>query len=288
MEDFNMNGSSQDRGCDYTYITFYYNQEAGFIIKVVTSVTFCIGLPLTLMAIYALYSQVQSDHVAPIYVINLLISDLIQHCCLIVEVAQIKSWTTFTICTLIYYVCVGASVGFMVCVALERYLVIVFPLWYRFRRTIRVSVLVCVAVWAFPVVSLLSVFWWKNCKAKETIVTVYLLLPLPLLVFFLGGTLRGLSASVSVPSDEKRRIVGMLVLVLLIYTLLFLPTIILLLVYGARDNDILRSLFPVFFRFSPLADLVLYIFMKKGVVDRLLASVCCFRADSNDVSGSVV
>lgn len=316
-----MTQSSQDESCDYTYITgytskntihfsdkhyyfvfapyvtystnnsygaFFYNEGAGSIIKVVTCITVFIGLPLTLMAIYALYSQVRSDHVAPIYVINLLVSDLIQLCCLIVEATQPKDWTTHVVFCLIYYFCVGASVGFMVCVALERYLVIACPLWYRFRRTIKISVLVCVVVWAIPVVGLLPLFFWKNCKIKEKIFTVFLLLPLPLLIFFLGGTLRALSASISVPSDEKRRVVGMLVLVLLIYTLLFLPTLILLVVYGARDNDTLRSLFPMFFRLSPLADLVLYVFMKKGAIDRLLAVVCCCRMDSNEISSPAV
>lgn len=67
------------------------------------------------------FLQVRNDHVAPIYVINLLISDPIQLCCMIVWLAQPKGWKIhgYTI-IIIYYIGVIASVCFMVCVALER------------------------------------------------------------------------------------------------------------------------------------------------------------------------
>ncbi|XP_027129567.1 G-protein coupled receptor 4-like, partial [Larimichthys crocea] len=239
---------------------------------------------LTLVAIYALYSQVRNGQVAPIYVINLLISDIIQLCCLIAwkvpaEVLNSK------IVKIIYSFSLLTSVGFMVCVSLERYLVIAWPLWYRFRRTIKTSVVVCVVVWVFPLVFVLishfsSVFW-----VTITVYVIFYLLPFPLLIFFLGGTLKALSAS-TVPSDEKRRIVGVLVLVLLIYTLLFMPHIIWLLSEEAKNNFTFPVLSDIFLTLSPLADLFLYVFMRKGIIDKLLASVCCCRMDSNDISRS--
>ncbi|XP_049926496.1 G-protein coupled receptor 4-like [Epinephelus moara] len=264
-----------------------------FIMKVVTIIIMCIGLPLTLVAIYAVYSLVKDDHVVPIYVINLLITDLIQLCCMITRVLP-EDWIfnggfislTELILFFIYLYCLVASIGFMVCIALERYLVITCPLWYRFRRTIKVSVLVCVVVWALPAVIYCLLITGRN---SETIVGILLLLPLPLFIFFLGGTLKALSASISVHSDEKRRIVGMLVLVLLIYTLLFLPTIILFLAQGSSDIDErkLSNLSLMFVQLSPLADLFLYIFVRKGTIDKLLASVCCCRMDSDDISSPV-
>uniref|UniRef100_A0A8C9Y407 G-protein coupled receptors family 1 profile domain-containing protein n=1 Tax=Sander lucioperca TaxID=283035 RepID=A0A8C9Y407_SANLU len=261
----------------------YNNQynELEFIIYVVTCIVICIGLPLTLVAIYALYSLVGKDNVAPIYVINLLISDLIQLCCMIVSVAKPEEQNTYGIGRLIYGFSLMASVGFMVCIALERYLVIACPLWYRFRRTIKISVVVCVLVW---IISLAICFFF----AFGYILPISFLLPLPLLIFFLFGTLKALSASISVPADEKRRIVAMLVLVLLIYTLLFLPINILLLEKHDRYDTALGIVVRVFLKLSPLADLFLYVFMRKGAIDKLLASVCCCRMDSNDVSSSTV
>ena len=62
------------------------------------------------------FLQVQNNNVAPIYIINLLISDIIQFCCMIVRVAKPRN----LIFNFIYYYSLLASVGFMVCIALER------------------------------------------------------------------------------------------------------------------------------------------------------------------------
>ncbi|KAM9345108.1 uncharacterized protein ABDE67_014006 [Symphorus nematophorus] len=221
-------------------------------------------------------SMVRKDHVAPIYVINLLISDLIQLCCMIVEVASTGDLNITEISTSIYLWALLVSVGFMVCISLERYLIIACPLWYRFRRSVKISVVVCVLVWVLAPVHVLGFYFLDYF---EVILGIFFFLPLPLFIFFLGGTLKALSAS-RVSSDEKRRIVGLLVLVLLIYTLLFLPSIIYFLSEGDRDNIMLSGLSYIFVELSPLADLTLYVFMKKGIIDKLLSSVCCCRMDS--------
>ncbi|KAL7389025.1 hypothetical protein ABVT39_025033 [Epinephelus coioides] len=226
MGDLHKYNTSHNYSSDPSNIINNYNNDIDnpmFSLNVVTYIVLVIGLPLTLVAICALFSQVRNDNVAPIYVINLLISDLIQFCCMIAEMVQPED----RVVLFIYGYSVFASVGFMVCIAMERYLVIVFPLWYRFRRTIKTSVMVCVVVWVLPLICTLPARI-SNSVAGVIILPIFLFLPLPLLIFFMGGTLRALSASISVPSDEKRRITGMLVLVLLIYILLFLPFIILM------------------------------------------------------------
>ncbi|KAG8000342.1 G-protein coupled receptor 4, partial [Nibea albiflora] len=235
-----------------------------------------ISIPLTIWAICALYSQVQKDCAAPIYVINLFISDLIQLCCLVAYRIPVKELFLSVYFVYLYYFGLMTSVGFMVCVALERYLVVAWPLWYRFRRTIKSSVVVCVVVWIFSLVCLLNFIFVIR---YEFTIPVLLLLPFPLLIFFMGGTLKALSAS-RIPVNEKRRIVGVLVLVLLIYTLLFMPRIIWLL----SDKGAPLAKYVVsylFLRLNPLADLFLYVFMRKGVIDKVLSSVCCCRMDSN-------
>ena len=168
------------------------------------------------------------------------------------------------------------------CILCYRYLVIAWPLWYRFRRTIKISLVVCVVVWTLPLVYVLPFYFWVDDEVIRTISAVFLLVPFPLLIFFLVGTLKALSAAISVPSDEKRRIVGMLVLVLLIYTLLFLPTVIMFLRVGTIGNYEFNRLTLMLLRLRPLADLILYFFMRKGVIDKLLASLCCCRMDNDD------
>ncbi|XP_030296649.1 ovarian cancer G-protein coupled receptor 1-like [Sparus aurata] len=276
MEDFYMNNTVEG-SFDYVghvdhvdHVDHSDYVEVYFIRDVLTYIIVSIGLPLILMAIYALYFLARDDHVAPIYIINLLITDLFQLCSMIFWPARDQN-QLISIIFPIYCYSVGVSVGFMVCVAMERYLVIAHPLWYRFRRTIKSSVVICVVVWVLPVFML----------AFPSVIPYFLLLPFPLLIFFLVGTVKALSASISVPSDEKRRIVGTLVLVLLIYMLLFLPYITSILTVG-YESLLNQASFPVLL--SPLADLFLYVFMKKGIIDKFLASVCCCRMDSNDIS----
>ncbi|XP_038586212.1 G-protein coupled receptor 4-like isoform X2 [Micropterus salmoides] len=228
-----------------------------FIPNVVTYVIVAVGLHLTLLAIYSLYSMVRRDHVAPIYVINLLISDLIQLCFMIADVVPTVDRWTHEIFVYIYISALFASVYFMVCIALERYLVIVHPLWYRFRRTIKTSVVVCVLVWVLSGVCGVRFYFFVENLVTHIMFIILQLLPFPLLIFFLVGTLKALSASISVPSDEKRRTVGVLVLLLLIYTLLFLSSILWYLSLIHDRTNLILCLMIV--RFSPLADLFLYV-----------------------------
>ncbi|XP_042289546.1 ovarian cancer G-protein coupled receptor 1-like isoform X3 [Thunnus maccoyii] len=290
MESYDFSNFTYDYN-DYDF-NYYFNNELynpyygePYIMYVITCVIISIGLPLTLVAIYFLYSQVQNNNVAPIFIINLLISDIIQLCCMIVKLAKPMGWNIYEILFNIYYYSVLASVGFMVCVALERYLLIAWPLWYRFSGTIKNSLVVCVVIWILPLVHVLVLISPRDYRVKITIFSIFFLVPFPLLIFFLGGTLKSLSAAISVSSDEKRRIVGMLVLVLLIYTMLFLPNIIWFLV-EAPYNPTFTNLSFMLLRSSPLADLILYVFMRKGAIDKLLASLCCCRMDSDDNSRS--
>ncbi|XP_032364684.1 mas-related G-protein coupled receptor member X3-like [Etheostoma spectabile] len=262
--------------------------EAGLIDNVATCIIIIISLPLILIAIHSLYSLVRSDHVAPIYVINLLTSDLIQLCCMICEVARPRSPMIFIINKCIHNYSLMTSVVFMVCIALERYLLIVFPLWYHCRQTIRSTVVICALAWVLPSLYLFTLFFGGNFNVPQMIAVVFLLLPLPLLLFFCCATLRALSASVSILPDEKRRIVGTLVVVLLIYMLLFLPNVILILVARyTKDQSLVATLVyvsAVFLKLNPLADLVLYIFTKKGFLDKILASVRCCRVEDRGLS----
>ncbi|XP_028983596.1 mas-related G-protein coupled receptor member B1-like [Betta splendens] len=242
---------------------------------VITCVIISVELLLILVAIYAVYALVRKDNVAPIYVVNLLTSDLLLLCLMIIKetkAAKFKGYYMFHFAWMV-------SVGFMLCIALERYLVIVWPVWYRTRRTVMVSLGVCAVVWTLPLVYVVLGYSWEGFTfVSRTVFGIVLLVPFPLLVFFMVGTLRALSASISVRAEEKRRIVGLLVLVLLIYTLLFLPGIIFFLVDDVRDRKLSLVSFT-FFKLSPFADLFLYIFLRKGAMRKVLACFCCCTKD---------
>ncbi|KAM4600216.1 G-protein coupled receptor 4-like [Fundulus diaphanus] len=225
----------------------------------------------------------QKGRVAPVYIINLHISDLIQLCCLTsFKVGEYNEMSYY-----IYMFGEMVSVGFMVCISLERYLVIVKPLWYRYKWNIKTIVVVCVVVWTVPLIYIIPVYFKVNFQLVETIFAIYHLIPLPLFIFFLVGTIKALSGTRSVPADEKRRIVAILVVVFLIYTLLFIPSIIWSLVEQARNSSFFHALAFIFLNINPLADLTMYFFIRKGAIDKFLKSLCCCKISDDLQTNSV-
>ncbi|KAM3606671.1 uncharacterized protein V6R79_020910 [Siganus canaliculatus] len=285
----NMTVAYDNMTVDYDYMTVDYYisifEKLFMSSRVMNSIVVSCGIPLCAVAVYVLYSLVRRHgKPAPVFVINLLISDVLQICCLFVSIPldSIKHqghtlWSRMVL--YIYIFCLPVSTAFMACIALERYLLVVWPLWYHFRRSTRHSVVVSVLVWILcPAVSVVLLF--HGTELISTIFSIFSLLPVLLFLFCLGGTLRALS-SCRLPAEEKRRIVAVLVLVLLIYILFFLPAVITVLTW---KQLIIYELPFILLRLNPLADLVLYVFMQKGVVDKLLASVCCCKLNSGDSS----
>ncbi|KAM4600245.1 G-protein coupled receptor 4-like [Fundulus diaphanus] len=252
------------------------------ILKWVDWISIGIGLPLTLIVIVTIFLQVKKDQGVPVYVINLLFSDLIQFCGRITYSVQSGP----DIGPGILYFSTMASVGFMVCISLERYLVIAKPLWYRFRRNIKTYVVVCVVVWTLPLPIMLPLILTTDSIANtifQAILPSVLLLPFPFFIFCLVGTIKALSGALSVPAEEKRRIVAIQVVVMLIYTLLFLPIIVFLLLKRLKIiPDIVAAGFAYF---SPIADTTLYLLSRKSFLDKFLASLCSSGQSGDEQQG---
>ncbi|KAM4729224.1 G-protein coupled receptor 4-like [Anableps anableps] len=243
-------------------------------------ITIGIGLPLTLVLIPAVFVQLKKDQGAPVYVINLLISDLIQLCSRIAMSLSVHDVIPGFFCTW----AILASVGFMMCISVERYLVIAKAVWYKFRRNSQTSVVVCIVVWVLALPFLLAILFNPYIQIYAYILTFLFLFPFPLFIFFLVGTIKALSGAHSVPADEKIRIVAILVAVLLIYKILFLPIIIWSLV---EDSLIFQTVVSVCIYCSPLADTVLYLLIRKSLLDKVLTSLCFCKMSNNQEMSSM-
>ncbi|XP_066578280.1 G-protein coupled receptor 4-like [Amia ocellicauda] len=184
----------------------------------------CVGLPVNCLAICGLYRLIRSDMVVPIYIINLLIADLLQ----VVSRPLYIASDYENISEVLLFFGVSASVWFMVCIALERYLVVAHPLWYRYRRSVRHAALISAGVWLLALlltVPIMLRFFWNFDPFTARLISIpnVFLLPFPLLVFFYLSTRRVIIRTHSIQDKEKKRILCMLALVLGMYTVLFLP-----------------------------------------------------------------
>ncbi|XP_039890112.1 uncharacterized protein LOC120735002 [Simochromis diagramma] len=235
----------------------------------------CFFLPMTILFFCCVCCAGRRYQVPVIYYTNLIISILIHH-------SMMFFWWYIlhdTTASFFYQFSVTASLYFRLFIALERYCFIACPLLDCFRQT-EGSVLVCVLVWVFCIVSVaLAVFSYEFVR-----LIIYAALPAPLFIFCLAGTLKALPAATSVPTEEKRRIVGTLVLLLLNYFLINLPAIILLTLnsYPHFPDTLIDFIIVILFLFSSLLDFILFAFMCKGPIDRLLARLCCCSMESNN------
>ncbi|XP_066578981.1 G-protein coupled receptor 4-like [Amia ocellicauda] len=257
-----------------------YSENA--LIVIIEIFIVVIGLPANCLAICSLYRMIRADMVVPIYIINLLISDLLQIIARILRLILLtltdseglRIAKAFPFSLFIFGL--SASIGFMLCIALERYLVVAHPLWYRYHRNVRHATLVSVGVWVLAVIftTVAMPLYIILHFHKEIMITfsVLWLLPFPLLLFFFFGTWRAIAGATSVRDAEKRRIVRMLALVLGTYTVLFLPYCIVNFIrcYTINTNiNIILKIAMQMVNFSALVDPVLYILLRTDVRNTL-------------------
>uniref|UniRef100_A0A8C9S1B1 G-protein coupled receptors family 1 profile domain-containing protein n=1 Tax=Scleropages formosus TaxID=113540 RepID=A0A8C9S1B1_SCLFO len=228
----------------------------------------CVGLPTIFLVGYALIRLVKADHVAPVYVINLLLSDLLQISTRPIFTLKhhgIKiSTNLYVFAVLLLNTGFFASPFFMMGISLERYLVVAHPVWYRYRRNVRNSIIVSLIAWLIFLLFAIVVKFQLDKYLEKIYATVFLL-PFPFLIFFNVGTIQGLSRTINLPSAEKGRILGTLFMVLGIYCILFLPYIFVNFFFKIPEFCYLHAVTFNIVDLNALVDPVLYIFMRKDM-----------------------
>ncbi|XP_036403135.1 G-protein coupled receptor 4 [Megalops cyprinoides] len=225
-----------------------FSQDAIFL-PVLYGIFFIVGVPLNVIALYGLYNLIKSENVLPVYVINLLISDLLQLLTLPLWMDYYSNghnWRfgprTCQVMALIFYICIYASIFFMCIIALERHLAIAQPLKFQAMRRLKYARWVALGLWAViavpPSVAFDTLFPAKEnytlCIEKYPsgggfiiyrLVTLVLsfVLPFSFIIALHRKTLQSLAGVGSLVQNEKRRIRSLLTLLVVIFVLVMGP-----------------------------------------------------------------
>ncbi|CAI5654940.1 unnamed protein product [Oreochromis niloticus] len=247
--------------------------ESSYVVKGM-DITVC---PLlTILLILWLCFVVQREQVLVTYYTNLLLSNLIQFGVMIFwkSIMFHEYYTTGIIFDSIYLFGVMANLEFKMCIAAERCFLITCPQLNCIRQT-KGSLLVSVLVWILCVITA-SLCIVLN---QHFLITILVFNLSPLFILSFAWTLRALPSATSVPTDEKRRVLGTLVVLLLNHFLMIFPMAVCYTLIFKYCTDFPYSVISLFL-LSPFMDLVLFVFMHKGPIDRLLARLCCCGMDN--------
>ncbi|KAG9338578.1 hypothetical protein JZ751_025636 [Albula glossodonta] len=217
-------------------------------LSVLYGILFCIGLPTNCLALVGLYRLVKEENILPVFVINLLLSDLIQ-------IGILPLWIDYylsnhkwnfgrDVCSIVgcvFYISVFVSVFFMCCVAVERYLAIAHPLCFGRYRRLSNAIALSVGLWVLVTGGIFLAFFIgleddENDLCMETYdsatdyaafqltaMTVTFLLPLVLLVYIYVSARRKIASVASVPPREKKKIIWLLLLIVSMFVVVFGP-----------------------------------------------------------------
>ncbi|KAG9275147.1 hypothetical protein AMEX_G9628 [Astyanax mexicanus] len=203
--------------------TFFRSATSNFntAAKIIRWVSFALGLPGVCLSIYLMSKQVSNGKAAPVYVISLLASDIFnifgQPNKPIENIMQAS--TLADVSSIVFYFGVITNIVFMVCVAQERYLLVACSQHSACCMKVKQSAIVSLGLWAAPIAILTLAV-----NGYMLLFSLVLLMPFGILLFFLVDTFRALwCCKSSLLFPERKRILGMQVVLFFNYSILYLP-----------------------------------------------------------------
>ncbi|XP_044070062.1 uncharacterized protein LOC122884330 [Siniperca chuatsi] len=253
------------------------------VAKVISWLTFSIGLPAIALAIYTLKNLSKGENKVPMHVMFLLVSDVISFFGRPRVAQDMESGAVFSsnINDYIFYFGVISNVTLMLFIAQEHHLLVAYPQCLSCCSSIRRSPAVALVTWAAPFGILALAMLQYNLWFA-----VSLLVPFPFLLFFAVDSCRALICSRSNPSTpERRRAVWGISAIWANYTLLYVPFILSILLEALSFKMTVTYLGLVshlLLYLSPLVDPFLYIFMTKGLKEVLQVLPCCQKTSRKE------
>uniref|UniRef100_A0A671P5U8 Uncharacterized protein n=1 Tax=Sinocyclocheilus anshuiensis TaxID=1608454 RepID=A0A671P5U8_9TELE len=246
-----------------------FELKAGVIIYI--SIISSIEIVTICLAIYAVYSLIKSKHAAPVFVMNLLISDLILIVGMLLYTSPFKLMRIISKTTIMWAGFTGFY--FMTCIAIERYVLITHPVWHRSHCSVKYFVCTSLTGWlvsfiTFPIIYLTNV---------PIFLMSFIFYPVTIVCFV--GSCRSLSHSISLTPLKKQIVLAPLLFVVISYTFLILPVNILFIVHKKIGNSVnnLKDFTSCLYVLNPLVDCLLYVFMRSDAENIIRMPHCCSR-----------
>ncbi|XP_023700516.1 G-protein coupled receptor 4 [Paramormyrops kingsleyae] len=290
-----------------------FNQDAA-LFSVLYSIFFVFGTPLNILALYGLYNLIRCENILPIFVINLLLSNLLQLSTLPLWIDYYRTghyWRFKSIgcygVTLIFYISIYVAIFFKCLIALERHLAIAWPHKFQAVQKLRSVVCLSVAVWLAvavpPLASINTMFHGQNkhlCNENypakmETIIyrlitlALSFILPFSFISILHMQTLKCLAGLPSSRAEEKRRICAFLSFLVVIFVVVLGPYHLtgsikyIGLVFNPGDCEWEKSVFLPYqvgralLSLNTLLDPIMYIFLRTDFRELLQTHLSCLR-----------
>lgn len=246
-----------------------------------------VELPLICLAVHAVYVLVKSGQAAPVFVINLLISDMVQIVgSLCIDTSLVLQWPLLHPGLYMFFWAFLANLYFMTCISVERYVLIAHSVWHRSHNSVKCLVYVSLAGWFASLILLL--FRWNFNNVFLLLLYIVTTVAYIIIVMCFARAYRILSRSRAVTSLKKQLVLVTLLFVLLSYTFLILPYNVALMLHFvfAIKNEHLIQISEKLLMITPLVDCILYVFMRTDVPGSL-RRCCCPRLNRSSRRTSV-
>ncbi|XP_054469263.1 ovarian cancer G-protein coupled receptor 1-like [Anoplopoma fimbria] len=213
----------------------------------VYSLFFIVGFPSNCLSLYVAWMLMRNGNSIAVYLFNLSISDLLYTISLPVWIELALQKPIGDLCSLVAVIMYNSfyvGSGFLCCISVDRYLAVVYPLRFYWVREVKTAAVVCIAVWNLEIaihIILLShtgalqafssrhlcderiPMMQEDANLTLTRVTLGFLVPIFIMTFCFQQIMRSLRQSISVLTEERRKVGLLLLFLLLTYIVAFLP-----------------------------------------------------------------
>ncbi|XP_042629413.1 ovarian cancer G-protein coupled receptor 1-like [Cyprinus carpio] len=224
------------------------------------SMFFIIGFPANCLSLYVAWVLMKKGNNLAVYLINLSVGDLLYILTLPIWIMMALGYeVNDSLCSIIAVVMFNSfyvGSGFLCCISMDRYLAIVFPLYFARVREVRTAVLVSSIVWLVEIVLHLGLLIYRqdiwnfsasrmceepmmmsSAAANVAITRAVLgfLVPVIIMSFCFEEIIRALKKSTSTLVSERRKICRLLFSLLFTYLLAFTPFQVVMFIRGLLE-----------------------------------------------------